>query len=121
MKINSVEVWPSCFTLSEPYTIAYETVSRVEVIFLRIETSSGITGYGCATPDIAVTGETPKSVLHALQDIAAPLLKRTDPLRISKILERTKESLKWQSSALAAIDMALYDILGKKAHLPRQP
>ena len=41
MKITRLEIWPVKLRLTEPYTIAYETIAAVENIFLRIETSTG--------------------------------------------------------------------------------
>ena len=118
MKITRIEAWSVTMRLTEPYTIAYETVEQVTSIFLRLETNGSITGYGCATPDLEVTGETPESVLKALEEVVAPAIKGSDPLRITMLLERLKRQLKAQPSALAAVDMALYDILGKKSDLP---
>lgn len=118
MKITHVEIWAHTMQLNEPYTIAYEKVTSTTNVFLLLETNQGIVGYGCAAPDEVITGETPATVSGALTTIAVPQLKGADPLRLVKILERLKESLKSQPSALAAIDMALHDILGKVAHLP---
>ena len=33
MKITSLEIWPVKMQLTEPYTIAYETIAAVENIF----------------------------------------------------------------------------------------
>ena len=104
--------------LSEPYTIAYETVDSVTNVFLLIETNSGIVGYGCAAPDKLVTGETSETVLRDLTDIVEPSIKGSDPLRPVMLLERLKPLLKHRPSALAAVDMALFDILGKASNLP---
>ena len=62
MKVSSVEVWKQVMPLSEPYTIAYETYSSVTAVFVRVETDTGISGFGSAAPDYHVTGETPDSV-----------------------------------------------------------
>jgi L-alanine-DL-glutamate epimerase-like enolase superfamily enzyme len=118
MKIVNVEAWPVKMRLSEPYKIAYETVEEVTNIFLRIETNQRINGYGCAAPDIHVTGETPEDVLQAYNDIIGPSIKGSDPLRPVMLLERLKSLLENHPSALAATDMALLDIMGKVSHLP---
>jgi L-alanine-DL-glutamate epimerase-like enolase superfamily enzyme len=104
--------------LAEPYTIAYETVETTTNVFLRVETTQGITGYGCAAPDEKITGETPASVLKAVSDVAETELKGTDPLRSARIVERLKEHLKDQPSAIAMVDIAVHDILGKVGRLP---
>ncbi len=118
MRIIDVEAWPVEMRLDAPYTIAYETVSSVTNLFLRLETDSGITGFGCAAPDEPVTGEKPEEVLQRLRDRVDPALRGLDPLRHAFILETLRESLIHNPSALAAVDMALFDILGKVAGLP---
>lgn len=118
MKIRNVEAWPVSMILKEPYTIAYETIESATNIFLRIETDKGTVGFGCAAPDLQITGETPESVLQAMDDVISPSIKGSDPLRTAMLIERLAPLLKSQSSALAAVDMALHDILGKVSGLP---
>lgn len=118
MKITKIEAWQADLKLAEPYTIAYESYDRVINIFLRIETDCGICGYGCAAPDEHVTGENENSALSALNNLALPLLTGADPLRSIMLLEKLKSKIAGQYSAIAAVDMALYDILGKSAKLP---
>jgi len=118
MKITKVEAWQADLKMQEPYTIAYETIDTVINVFLRIETDQGIIGFGCAAPDEQVTGENEVSVLKSLNDFAVPVLTGADPLRSSMLLEPLKRMMRNQNAALAAVDMALYDILGKYANLP---
>lgn len=118
MKITAIEAWAVPMRLKEPYTIAYETIDSATNIFLRVETNSKITGFGCAAPDLQITGETPETVLKAIRDIVHPSIKGSDPLRSAMLLERLAPLMGSQSSALAAIDMALHDILGKVCGLP---
>ena len=81
MKITHMDAWPVRMPLAEPYTIAYETVTRAANVFLRLETNRDIVGYGCAAPDREVTGETPEGVLKALNHIVEPCIRGADPLR----------------------------------------
>jgi L-alanine-DL-glutamate epimerase-like enolase superfamily enzyme len=118
MRIKNLRAWPVTMRLSEPYAIAYETVESTTNVFLRITTNTGIVGYGCAAPDREVTGETEATVQVAFRDIIAPALKGVDPLRTSRVLHGLKPLLREHPSALAMVDMALYDILGKRADLP---
>ena len=118
MKITKIEAWPVRMRLSEPYKIAYETVQEVTNIFLRIETNRAINGFGCAAPDVHVTGETSESVLQAYNDIIGPSIVGSDPLRPVMLLERLKPLLENRPSSLAATDMALLDIMGKVGNLP---
>ena len=118
MKITRVEAKTVTMPLREAYTIAYETVASACNVFLRVETDSGIVGFGCAAPDQPVTGETPETVQGAIANIIEPALRGADPLRWALILEELKRDLATKPSAGAAADMALFDILGKVAGLP---
>jgi L-alanine-DL-glutamate epimerase-like enolase superfamily enzyme len=118
MKITHAEIWPVEMEIEEPYTIAYETVEKVINIFIRVETNTGIVGYGCAAPDEPVTGETPQSVMDHFSELYEPVLKGADPIRIAKIIETTKTRYGKKPSAIALVDTALHDILGKAAGLP---
>jgi L-alanine-DL-glutamate epimerase-like enolase superfamily enzyme len=118
MRITRIEAWAVTMPLSTPYTIAYETIDSTTNVLLSLYTNQNIVGYGCAAPDEFVTKETPITALDAIDSIAAPQLKGSDPLRLMKQIESLKKSLSSFPSVLAAIDMALYDILGKTAGLP---
>lgn len=118
MKITGIETWPVSMKLAEPYSIAYETVDKITNIFVRIETDKGINGFGCAAPDGFITGENPDSVTSAIDNSLTPLLKGSDPLRTALAVERIRPYLHENASAIAAIDMALFDILGKASALP---
>lgn len=118
MKIVRLEAWPVEMKLAEPYTIAYETVESAVNVFIRLETNNGFVGYGCAAPDLPVTGETPQTVLSAWKDVLEPALRGSDPLRRTQLLEKIKGALPDQPSACAAADMVLHDLLGKIAGQP---
>jgi L-alanine-DL-glutamate epimerase-like enolase superfamily enzyme len=118
MKIRSLESWPVTMRLTEPYTIAYEHIDETTNVFVRIETDAGLVGFGCAAPDQEVTGETPDTVLDALARANRDVLAGHDPLRYALILEVLAEALPEAPSARAAVDMAIFDILGKVANLP---
>jgi L-alanine-DL-glutamate epimerase-like enolase superfamily enzyme len=104
--------------LDEPYEIAYESVDHATNVFLRLETTTGFVAFGCAAPDLAVTRETPESVLAALRDVAEPLLKGGDPLRRLALLDKLQKALPDSPSARAAVDLALHDLLGKLVGQP---
>jgi L-alanine-DL-glutamate epimerase-like enolase superfamily enzyme len=118
MKITRLEIWPVDMRLAEPYTIAYEQVDSTTNVFLRLETNTGIVGYGCAAPDKQVTGETPETVIKICNDVIDAVLKQTDPLRLALIGEKLVPIIRDHPSAVAMVDMALYDILGKICGLP---
>jgi L-alanine-DL-glutamate epimerase-like enolase superfamily enzyme len=118
MKITKVEAWRVDMRLSEPYTIAYETIETATNVFLRIETNTGISGLGCAAPDVPVMGETPEGVLECVDTVVRSVVTGSDPLRYVFLLEKIKPQMQDHPSAMAMVDMALHDILGKAASLP---
>ncbi len=118
MRITRVEAWPVTMRLAEPYAIAYDSVAEATNVFFRIETNRGVVGHGCAAPDPHVTGEESTRVLTALNETAGPAIRGSDPLRHAMLMERLKKLLNPMPSARAAIDMALFDIVGKVAGLP---
>ena len=117
MKITRMEVIHVEMPLREPYTIAYQSFDKASNIIIRLETSSGIHGYGCSAPEFDVTGETIESVRTILEDIVRERLLHSDPLRISYIMDHLKSLVPNSPSALAAVDMALHDILGKYCNI----
>jgi L-alanine-DL-glutamate epimerase-like enolase superfamily enzyme len=117
VRIRDVEAWGTELALAEPYVIAYETITSAPQVFLRLTTGS-LVGYGCAAPDPEVTGEDAASVLQFLGTVAEPVLRGADALRPARILEELREPARDHSSALAAVDMALHDLLGKAAGIP---
>jgi L-alanine-DL-glutamate epimerase-like enolase superfamily enzyme len=118
MKITHVEVWTVDFKLRTSYSVAYGAFDRAGNVFVRIHTSGGKSGLGCAAPDPHVTGETPEEVELALKESAVPRLTGRDPLRMALRMEQLAKPLASFPSARAAVDMALFDILGRVADLP---
>lgn len=140
MHITRLEAWSVAMPLSEPYTIAYETVDSTVNVFVRLHTNTPLVGLGCAAPDPYITGETPAHVLNRLEQVAAPVLVGLDPTRPADALSRLARAAGFipavqprrdkpggsfgeaaspgSSSFLAALDMALFDLLGKVCNLP---
>lgn len=109
-----VEVERRPLPLRTPYTIAYETVSTAENVFVRIVTDGLHVGLGAAGPDAEVTGETVDACEASLRTLV-DLLPGEDPLRRSALLAGFEGA---GPAARAALDMALLDLLGKRAGLP---
>lgn len=118
MKIVRTEAWHVSMPLREPYEISYERIDTAANVFIRLETDRGITGYGCAAPDFQVTAETPDGVLQAIDAVVQPIVSGLDPLRNALVLDLLKQELPKRPSTLAAVDMALHDILGKACGQP---
>jgi len=118
LKITNVEVWQEDYQLVEPYTIAYETFTKAPQVFVRIENNKGISGYGCASPDLFVTGETTTQIFNVLKKHGDEVLIGKDPFIINRHRYSMQKNMKDFPGARAAVEMALYDMLGKHCHLP---
>jgi L-alanine-DL-glutamate epimerase-like enolase superfamily enzyme len=117
MKIKSVSAIPFDLELKEPFSIANETVDIGENVFLKIETDDEIIGWGCSTPD-SVTSETKDTVVDCFNNVIRDILLGEDPLRINYINDIIEERVKGNPSLRAGVNIALFDILGKKADMP---
>jgi L-alanine-DL-glutamate epimerase-like enolase superfamily enzyme len=104
--------------LSEPYSIAYDSVDRCESVFINIETAEGIKGWGGAAPDPLVTGETASNILKVFHKEVEPYLTGKDVFEYSRILNSLKSSLPGHPALRAMVDMALHDIIAQKAGVP---
>ena len=117
MKIISATATPVELPLKEPFVIANETVDSAENVFIRLETDTGLIGWGCATPD-SVTNETNETVMKIFNSTLRDILLNHDPIRIHAINEIVEEKIKDHPAAKAGVNIALYDLLGKNAHMP---
>ncbi len=118
LKIARVDAWREPIPLSRPYTIAYKTTSAVELFFVRLETDRGWVGVGSASPGEQVTGETVAACEEALTGEVVQSLIDEDPRAIGRLCHRLRAPLAGSPAARAAVDMALYDLLGKILDVP---
>lgn len=119
MRITRARLQRYDLRLKEPYTIAYETVSEAVNYVLLLETQeSGLTGYGCAAPDLTITSETPETFEKAFENVVKPALEGADPFYISRILQELKDQGEAGPSCRAMVDMALRDLMAKAAGQP---
>lgn len=118
MRVTGVEAWLVTMRLGRPYTAAYDTLETTSNVFLRVLTDRRYAGFGCAAPDEHDTGETTSTVLETIRGVVEPTLKGADPLRPAPVREQLRRVLHDQPSVRAAVDMALWDILGKRCGLP---
>jgi len=117
MRIERLEVERFSLKPPIPFTVAYASFPTLDYVLLKAYADNGLVGLGEAAPDPEVTGETQDSALRVLQE-AAPGLAGQDPFALEAILHRFEEDFYGQPSAMAALDMALYDLQGKALGVP---
>lgn len=118
MRIADVSIFRCDFQLRNPSIVAYEALDVAQNVIVRIELENGLIGWGNAAPDQHVTGETAKTVEDTIRAQFVPFLLGSDASRIEFIWSMLSEIAPDHPSALAAIDIALYDLLGKRAQMP---
>lgn len=117
MRITALEILPLDLTLQTALTVAYGSYPVLNYALLKVVTDDGLIGLGEASPDPEVTGETQAGVLNALRQ-AAPLLMVADPLQVEPLMRQCRAVIPAFPAALAAIDMALYDLIGQALGVP---
>jgi len=117
MKILNVEIIRLSLKLKYPYTIAYHYFDQADHIFIRIDTGR-LSGWGCMAPDPFVTGEVVEKIYPEVLDQLPALLVGCDPFRRAKISTAIKKAFPLYPGLWAAVDMALWDLMGKQADLP---
>ncbi len=112
MIIKKITTWQENLELTRPYAIAYETVDRVENLFVLIETENGLTGIGAGSPAEDVTGESMAMSMAALENLD-DVLTGQDIRHLRLLLRNLQSRLAGHPAAMAAADIALHDLAGK--------
>lgn len=96
----------------------YPTVDRSVV--LRVDTEQGLTGWGETYGIVA-----PEAVRAIIEDVVAPVLEGRDPFAPAVIHEDLYDLMRVRGffggfylDALAAVDIALWDLLGRRLGVP---
>ena len=118
MKIKRIEIFNVNFPLIKPFIVSYATYPTMPSIIVKITTEDGFVGWGESVPDEHVTGETYESTFEVLKQTLSPMLIGENPLLFEKIHERMDQAVKGVPAAKAAIDIACFDLAGKKLGVP---
>ncbi|MFJ7406314.1 MULTISPECIES: dipeptide epimerase [unclassified Lysinibacillus] len=110
MKIKNIVVRKVEAPLIVPFKTALRTVHSIQNIAVYVHTEDGQIGIGEAAPTAVITGETLGSISHAIEHHIKPAILGMDIEEIASIMERLDKSIYQNTSAKAAVDMALYDL-----------
>jgi L-alanine-DL-glutamate epimerase-like enolase superfamily enzyme len=118
MNIQSIDVMRHSTLLKKPFKTALRTVYNAESILVRIKADDGRVGWGEAPATIVITGDSLDSIHSAIIHTFTPLLIGKNLLAYEQILQAIHHSMIGSSSAKAAVDMAVYDLVAQYCGLP---
>jgi len=118
MKITDIKLGHILVPLKKPFKTALRRVDSVENVVVKIETDSGQVGYGEAPPTGVITGDTIGSIIGAIEEHIKVLLIGMDIENLEGIMFKLDNSLVKNTSAKAAIDIAIYDLYGQLYNVP---
>ena len=118
MKITEVKLGKIYVPLRVPFKTALRSVSSVEDIVVEVHTDTGAVGYGEAPPTGAITGDTTGAILGALQDHIIKTVVGRDVDDFEDLMLALNKCIVGNTSAKAAMDMALWDLYGQLYKIP---
>lgn len=122
MKITKVEIMAT----DVPFKGNQENVGEIALgkwelcrfVVVKVHTDEGIVGYGESAPFARTSQMGQKPIMSMLSDYVAPAVIGFDPFQVEAIWKAMDRAAPYAAQAKGAIDMALYDIMGKKTGMP---
>ncbi len=118
MRICDIQAGEVRIPLRKPFKTALRTVENVEDILIRVVTDDGSEGFGEAPPTAVITGDTKGSILTAVRDFIRPALIGMEIENPEAIFRKLDACVVRNTSAKAAVDMAIYDLFAKRCGMP---
>ena len=117
MRITRIDLYRAAMPMKTPFKVAIGVTTVSQSLFVRVHTDAGQTGVGEGNIFTPVTGETADSV-WATAPVVARTLVGTDPGDIEARARQMRKLFPNNTTLRSAIEIALYDILGKAAQMP---
>lgn len=117
MKIISLEIHKLRIPLIRPFITALRRTEHVEDIVVTIKCDNDLIGYGSAASTPVITGDSQESIIGAIQIIGNKLIGK-DITNFEEILLLIQNSIVNNSSAKAALDIAIHDLIAKHMNVP---
>ena len=116
--IQKIDVAQITVPLKRPFVTALRRRDAVESLLVRVTDSEGRTGHGEAPPTPPITGETMDSIKTAVLGHIAPAVTGLGVEELDGVMAALHGCMHGNTSAKAAVDMALYDLLAQRCGLP---
>jgi muconate/chloromuconate cycloisomerase len=120
MKIERVEAIKLKVPLQRTIRMSIGSVSKVDHVVVGLQTDTGVRGFGEAASEYGpiFSEEFQSSIVACIEKYLTPAIVGEDPLNIELILEKMDRVAKGNWFAKSAIEMALWDMIGKDLNLP---
>jgi len=115
--IEKLETYPFKIPLVRPFRIAIETQTDYEGVLVRVELSDGTDGWGEASPDLGITGDTWRTALTIIENEIKPRAIGKVIFQFEDVWQEIDRAILGNPSAKAALDIAVHDALSKRAGL----
>ncbi|TKA04651.1 mandelate racemase/muconate lactonizing enzyme family protein [Actinacidiphila oryziradicis] len=117
MKITKVEAIPFAIPYRKPLRFASGEVHVADHVLVRVHTDEGLVGTAEAPPRPYTYGETQESIVAVVDKIFAPQITGLSALGREQVHARLERTV-GNPTAKAALDMALWDVIGQAAGMP---
>lgn len=118
MKITDIKLGIISVPLRVPFKTALRRVDSVQDVVVEIHTDSGEIGYGEAPPTGVITGSTTGAIIGAIKDHISKALIGRDIDEFEDLMILLNNCIVGNSTAKAAVDMALWDLYGQLYKTP---
>jgi o-succinylbenzoate synthase len=118
MKITDIRFNMLRVPLKTPFKTALRTVDSIEDVIVTVHTDAGNIGYGEAPATAVITGDTHGSIVEAIKKYIAPRIIGEEIANLNRITQLIQGSLEKNSSAKAAVEIAIYDLFGQLYDAP---
>lgn len=118
MKITDIKIKHISVPLRTPFKTALRTVNSIEDIIVEIYTDTGNIGFGEAPPTGVITGDTAGSIIGAIEDHIKKSILGMSVENFEELMLKLNNCIVKNTSAKAAIDIALYDLYGQLYKAP---
>lgn len=118
MKIKDIETSVLVTPLKKTFKTALRQTDVCESIIVKVYSDDGQVGFGGAPPTAVITGDTLDSIKGAVKNFIGPAIIGMDIEEFDPLMKKLHSSIFRNTSAKAAVDMALYDLYGKHFKLP---
>ncbi|HLR62671.1 MAG TPA: dipeptide epimerase [Lentibacillus sp.] len=118
MKISEVQTKKTSKPLEKAFKTALREVTEIEVIDVMIRLENGDTGNGSAASTWQITGESLPSIHAAIDGPIKDVILNRDIEELEDILTKVEKNCIGNTSAKAAVDIALHDAYCKLFGVP---